>query len=599
MRYKYYRDIVENNEDTITNILRNRSVKNIKEYLNLSDKNIYEPELLGKDKLDAGVALLAEAIKGKKYVYCVVDVDCDGFTSSSLLVNYLWQIWPNWVENNLEILFHTGKQHGLDDELMDYILDRSAIVPALVILPDSGSEQTEQHKLLKENNINVLSLDHHPCDIVSDFAIVINNQMCDYPNKSASGVCITWQFCRYIDKLLGLNFADEFIDLVALGLCGDNMSLLSLETRWLITKGFKEENIKNPFIYHMWQKNKFKLGEEITNWGAAFYIVPFINAVCRSGTQEEKQLLFNSMLNFRAFDNVLSNKRGHQQNEEEMLFEQCLRMVINVKNRQTKAEQQGLELLEERIKENDMMNKHKVLLFTFNSNEIDRDIAGLVANKVMGKYQRPCCILFKTKIDNAPWEEPVETIYAGSMRGCPGINFKDICYKANTEAEVHGHQNAAGLFIKESKIEEFLNNTDKLLKDLNIEPVYMVDYVFYDKNVNSQVIKDIASMNYFWGADMPESLVAIDNIKINKDNVIIYKKSSNTLKIILDEIDLLMFNISDELCKELENSKENKEICVVGTCHINEWNGNTTPQIYIKDIEIKKKKKKWNLAFDF
>ena len=35
------------------------------------------------------------------------------------------------------------------------------------------------------------------------------------------------------------------------------MSLRSMETKHLIFKGFKEENIKNPFIYEMAQKNSF------------------------------------------------------------------------------------------------------------------------------------------------------------------------------------------------------------------------------------------------------------------------------------------------------------------------------------------------------
>jgi single-stranded-DNA-specific exonuclease len=51
--------------------------------------------------------------------------------------------------------------------------------------------------------------------------------------------------------------ADEFLDLVALGNCGDMMSLKSPETRYLITKGFKKENIKNPFIDYMIDKNSF------------------------------------------------------------------------------------------------------------------------------------------------------------------------------------------------------------------------------------------------------------------------------------------------------------------------------------------------------
>ena len=52
-----------------------------------------------------------------------------------------------------------------------------------------------------------------------------------------------------MDKLRGGHQADEYIDLAALGNCGDMMSLKSIETKHIITKGFRNENIKNPFIY--------------------------------------------------------------------------------------------------------------------------------------------------------------------------------------------------------------------------------------------------------------------------------------------------------------------------------------------------------------
>ena len=140
-----------------------------------------------------------------------------------------------------------------------------------------------------------------------------------------SGVGIVWQFCRYLDSLMQTDYTNKYLDLVALGLCADMMSLRSFETRYLITKGFKKENIKNPFIIGMLDKNEFPLSKAdyvsayndmaCTSMGAAFFIVPFVNAMTRSGTQTEKELLFNSMLNHKAFERILSNKRGHKLGE--------------------------------------------------------------------------------------------------------------------------------------------------------------------------------------------------------------------------------------------------------------------------------------------
>ena len=303
---------------------------------------------------------------------------------------------------------------------MDYINSHNF---DLILIPDAGSNDYEAHAALRKKDIDIIILDHHLADYVSEDAIVVNNQLSNYPNKELSGVGVVYQFCRFLDSKLKTDYANNYLDLVALGLTGDMMSLTSIETKHLIMKGFEPENIHNPYIYEMWQKNKFKLGEHITSIDAAFYIVPMINAVQRSGTIEEKELLFKAMLKHNAFEMIPSNKRGHVAGEMERLVDQAIRMSTNVKNRQTRAQDTEMDRLESLIETNHMMN-HKVLLFTLDNN-LDRNIAGLIANKLANKYQRPCCITIK-----------VDDTYQGSARGyeMTGVtNFKSICEAAGAE----------------------------------------------------------------------------------------------------------------------------------------------------------------------
>ena len=65
-----------------------------------------------------------------------------------------------------------------------------------------------------------------------------------------------------------------------------------------------------PFFNTMVQKNSYSLGETLTPMGVAFYIAPYINATVRMGTYDEKMTLFESMLDFRAYEKVPSTKRG-------------------------------------------------------------------------------------------------------------------------------------------------------------------------------------------------------------------------------------------------------------------------------------------------
>lgn len=413
-------------------------------------------------------------------------------------------------------------------------------------------------------------------------AIIINNQY-DYPNPEAAGVYVTWQFCRYLDSLLDKDYANQYLDLVALGNTADMMSLQSIETKHLINKGFEPDNIHNPFIYYMWQKNQFKLGDHITSWGAAFYIAPFVNAMVRSGTQEEKELLFNSMLNFKAFEMIPSNKRGHKLGEQEKLVEQAIRTCTNVKNRQNKVTDAGMEMLETRIEQEQMMN-NQVLLFLTEPGQIDRNVAGLCANKIMAKYQRPCCIL--TRVE----DEDGNISYQGSARGCDAIdvrNFKDICAATGYTIFEAGHQGAFGLGITADNINNFISATNELLKDMATEPTYYVDYIYRGTEVNPQNILDIAGMDQYWGKDVPISLIAIEHLKVTKEMVTLMSPDKTpTLKITLpNNISIIKFGSSqDEYNKFATDGYI--EINVIGECNCNKWNGRVSPQIMMQDYEI-------------
>lgn len=561
---------------TIEQILTNRGIprEEVYHYLNTTDDDVSSPLDLGEKSLNAAARSIIQHIFSKDKTLVICDCDCDGFTSAALLINFLYDLFPTYVETGLKWFVHEDKQHGLED-VMDYINQKDF---KLVICPDASSNDYEYHKQLKAKGIDVIVLDHHLADATSEDAIVINNQLCGYENKELSGVGVVYQFCRFLDSKMQSNFADNYLDLVALGLTGDMMSLTSIETKHLINKGFEPENIKNPYIYEMWQKNHFKLGDHITSIDAAFYIVPMVNAVQRSGTIEEKELLFKSMLKYEAFAEIASTKRGCK-GQTERLVDQAVRMSTNVKNRQTRAQDASMEYLENRIEKENMMDR-KVLLFTLEPGKVDKNIAGLIANKISAKYQRPSCMLTK-----------VGDVYQGSARGyeMSGItNFKDICDATGCVNWTAGHQNAFGISINADKIEEFLEKTDIALANMASEPVYYVDYIYNGADVNPQDILAISNLSDLWGKDMDEAIVAVKDIKISKDLVTVYRKTSNTLKITLpNKVSLMKFNATDEECEMLENQTGAYiQMEIVGRCHKNEWLGNVSPQIFIEDWEI-------------
>lgn len=210
------------NFSTIQQILYNRGIAEdkISHYVNLSDQDINSFLLLGQQNLKQGLSLLLKTIKTNNNAVIIVDCDCDGYTSAALLINYLYKIFPTWVINNLDWIMHDSKQHGLSD-CYQAIIEGDLITNkqySLVICPDSSSNDYKYHCELYNKGIETLVLDHHLAPYISDYAVIINNQLSDYPNKELSGVGVVWQFCRYIDSKLNVDLADDFLDLVALGL---------------------------------------------------------------------------------------------------------------------------------------------------------------------------------------------------------------------------------------------------------------------------------------------------------------------------------------------------------------------------------------------
>lgn len=53
--------------------------------------------------------MLLKHIKNNDKIFIQVDSDCDGFTSSAILINYLNCLFPHFVQTNITYRLHEGK----------------------------------------------------------------------------------------------------------------------------------------------------------------------------------------------------------------------------------------------------------------------------------------------------------------------------------------------------------------------------------------------------------------------------------------------------------------------------------------------------------
>ena len=582
---KYY----NHNLSAVERVLTNRGIElsDIPHYLNTTNNDILPPSSIANMK--EGAKMLMKHVSANHPIFIQIDSDADGYTSSAVLINYLNYLFPFFVQNNISYRLHNGKEHGV-------IVNTVPEGTKLVIIPDAGSNQYEEHKQLQEKGIDVLVIDHHESDQISPYACIINNQLCDYPTKSLSGVGMVYKFCSYIDELLNVDYADRLLDLVALGLISDVMDLRYVETRHLISLGL--EQIRNPFFKTMVDKQQYSLRDGITPFGIAFYITPYVNATIRMGSQEEKLLLFESMLETRAYELIPSTKRGCK-GQMETKVEQACRNCNNLKNHQTKARDAGMEVIERLIKENDLL-KNKMLIIQLEPQySVDKNLTGLIANQLMSKYQRPILLLNKRTTEHIYQEQDgtdisyTEITWEGSCRNYDKSSFthlKDFLSQSGLVMYAEGHQNALGTGIRDEVMEYFINYSNRQLADCDFTPCYKVDFIFDSGNFNGEDIIEIANLKSLWGQGVEEPYIALEHVKVTKDNLTLMSKDKNpTLKITLPNgTSLIKFKSSEEEYQSLiaDSDLGCRVITVVGRCEQNVWNGSIKPQIIVEDYEI-------------
>jgi single-stranded-DNA-specific exonuclease len=576
---KYELNIKSNNEYTVTeediknNILKAREIHNVHEYCNTNKSHEHDYKLL--KNIDKAIKCYLEHINKGSKIATIVDEDTDGNTSSAILYNYSYRAFENI---NLIYLLHTKKKaHGLSEEIMEQILSDDKI--KLVILPDAGSNDYEQHKILKNKGIDIICLDHHEADKISENAIIVNNQLCDYPNKSLSGVGIVYKFLQGLDEELWLNYSNEYIDMVMLGLIADNMNVRDLETKYYIDLGLK--NIKNKQLKALIDKKDFDIKGVLNMINIAFYIAPLINGMIRCGTYDDKELMFKGFIQqTEEFD---YKPRGKDETIKESIYDRVARLCANTKARQDKSRNKAFEEVDNEIVKRNKIND-KILIVNCND-KFDSALSGVVAIKIADKYNKPVLLLRKHS----------EDIYGGSGRNTDRNSIKDLKFFVNESGLFefgNGHPQAFGVSIHKKNINKFIEYANEKLKDVEFDGNnFTVDYIIPFEELSDDLIFCIDSMKNLWGKDVNESLIAVENIEVQNNEIQILGKTSNTLKFTADGVDFIKFFIKEdeELVKRSSDwESENKvfTINVVGKCSSNIWNKEKKPQIIISDYQI-------------
>lgn len=539
----------------LVQVLMNRgfSKTEIVHYLNTTEADLVDPSTI--EHIAEGAAMLHKHMDNNSKVFIQVDSDVDGYTSSSILMNYIHRINAEWVDNNWIYNLHDTKAHGIIP--LDVPTDVN-----LVIIPDAGSEQFLEHKSLQDRGIDVLIIDHHNAAGYSPYACVINNQISNYPNKQLSGAGMIWKFINYLDSVWGYNLSEDYLDLAIFGIIADVMDVRTFENRQLIKMG--TEKLHSPLLLELQAANSFQYGETVNIKTFSWSMAPAINAVARVGTLAEKQLIFTSMLEFKAYEEIPSTKRGCKGQMETRVV-QAARTAKNVKARQDRLRDTDVAAIEDKIQ--DHLDNKFLIILRDNTTQEQRNITGLVANKLMSKYERPVLLLSKV-ID----EKDNSIHWAGSGRNGGSLTDSLQSFLKDTQLVdyAQGHDNAFGVSIPDENIQALRDYVNTLFIDTDLTKKYKVDIIYDGNKIDYADIATLADSDYLWGQGIDEPRVAIEKLSVIPSMVNLSPRGFLTIKTNSGVL-LTMRGVSIDKFNKLYVPGGRVVINAVGTCMRQSW----------------------------
>lgn len=570
-----------NGKEVLTKLLNQRGVEDVDAFLNPTPSLLHSPFLL--KNMNEGIDLLAKHLNQKSRILILIDSDCDGFGSASIMYQFIKDI--SRIE--CDYITHRDKRHGLYEDLFEnygYEFD-------LIICPDSASNDVEMCQKLKAMGKDILIIDHHLIEVENPHAIVINNQDGQYPNDTLVAGAVVYKFCQAFKQVYDINVdMRKYLPLAALTLISDMADLRNLESRLMTIEGLKLFHL-NGFLRELCDKQSFSMKDKRTIKTVAWSIAPLINATIRLGEYEDKIKMFEALCEFKTELPYKPKKSKNNPNPTEVMEtiqHHMARKCANIKKRQDDSVKKNVNLLVDEI-ETQQLDKNKIIMVE--AGELPQSYTGLVANKLAQKYKRPCLIL-RRKGD--------KEVYGGSGRNYSKFELDDLrTFLMDSELmSCSGHSEAFGINLPASNVGLIMDYANEQLKDVEIQDVYHVDYAFALGQLTEQDVITIGQYQDIWGGFCEEPIFAITDIFVTPDQIELIGEKRNILRVQTkvgnQQLTFIKFFANEQIYDQMIHrtrtgfytTKDKRfKLTIVGYFKKNEWkDGEVEGQIEIVDF---------------
>lgn len=510
-----------------------------------SETELEDPFTLADMKI--ATKRIEQAVEQDQKIVVYGDYDCDGITSTVILYTYLLSIGAN-VE--YYIPHRSNEGYGIN---LDAVSQLNSNGVNLIITVDNGISAIKEAQYIKQLGIDLIITDHHqPSNTYPEAVAIINPHRFDCAStfKPLAGVGVAFKLITALEGGDYNNTLDFFSDITAIGTIGDIVSMTG-ENRTIVNFGLDTiKHTQNIGLRALIKETGLNI-EKITAQQVAFTIVPRLNV---AGRMENASL---------AVDLLLC--------EDEERASELAKTLCSLNQSRKELEDEIFEQIKQQVKANPTKLANRVLVF-WGENFSD-GVIGIVCSRLVEKYSKPIVVI-SVGVD----------ICRASARSFGDFSiFKAFEYCRDLLDEFGGHKLAGGLSIKKQNIEAFEQKINEFAK--NNHPTMPPYELIIDKQLNAEEItvhnaQQLSKLEPF-GSGNYSPLFLIKNAKILE---IFSLSDDKHVRLKLEYQGQNIFILNFSVSSVLFPYKTGDIVDVVVNLDVNEYNGNVTTSLKLKDI---------------
>ncbi|WP_339845970.1 single-stranded-DNA-specific exonuclease RecJ [Dokdonia sp. Asnod1-B02] len=540
-------------EEPISRLLIQRDIdtfEKAKQFFRPSLDDLHDPFLM-KD-MDVAVARIEQAIAQGENILVFGDYDVDGTTSVALMSSYLDTIHPQ-VATYIPDRYAEG--YGVSYMGIDFAADNDM---TLIIALDCGVKAIEKVAYAKEKGIDFIICDHHrPGDQLPDAVAILDpkREDCSYPYDELCGCGVGFKLISAIALSRKQNFEEllPYLDLVATAIGADIVPITG-ENRILAYHGLNVINQAPRAGFEAIIKQVKKQTLTITD--VVFIIGPRINAAGRMvhGNHAVTLLRETNLDAAIKFASEIEQYNSDRKEADKSITQQALDQIIESK-------EEG--------------NKTTVVF----QEDWHKGVIGIVASRLIETYYRPT-LVFTRSGDK----------YAASARSVKGFDVYNALHECAEHIEQFGgHKYAAGLTLAPEQYEAFKEKFEQVVA-ASCDERLLVPEIAIDSEIDladitpkfHRILKQFAP---FGPQNMSPTFMTQNLVdtgygkKVGADQT--HLKATVAQNNRGQRIGCIGFNLGDKY----ELIEDKKVFKAAYSLDENEWNGNVSLQLRLKDIK--------------